>query len=49
MDIGPAWNGSTDRDAAYNGQLATGASTTFGYVVNGGPPPTALPTTCQAT
>ncbi|WSS24439.1 endo-1,4-beta-xylanase [Streptomyces sp. NBC_01190] len=39
---------TTAHNAAYNGQLAVGASTTFGYVVNGGPPPTSLTIDCQS-
>lgn len=39
---------TTAKNEAYNGQLAAGASTTFGYVVNGGTSsPTTLPMTCQ--
>jgi hypothetical protein len=50
------WNGvqgssgsqTTAHNAPYNGQVGVGASTTFGYVVNGsGSAPTSLDLTCQ--
>ena len=44
---GTAGAQTTAHNATYNGQLPTGASTTFGYVVNGGTPQPAPTMTCQ--
>jgi endo-1,4-beta-xylanase len=46
---GTANGQTTAHNADYNGQLTTGAGTTFGYVVNGGSPQPAPTMTCRPT
>ena len=38
----------TARNAPWNGSVAAGASTTFGFVATGGAPTSAIPVTCTA-
>jgi cellulase/cellobiase CelA1 len=46
---GTSGSSTTARNVGYNGTVAAGATTAFGYTVSGGAPQAGMPMTCQAS